>query len=126
MFEVSDIDRSIELYRDAFGLELHEADHEGEDRWTRGHHAATSWTDGAFMHFALYASRDGIVTSHAQIAFEVDDVDVAHRARHCCGRDGRPRTEAAAVGSLRPRYRDHDGNIVELTQQRSERTRRGA
>jgi predicted enzyme related to lactoylglutathione lyase len=115
VFEVSDIELSMALYRDAFGLDLHEADHAGDDRWTNGHHAATSWTDGAYIHFALYASKDGVVTSHAQVAFEVDDLDAAHRRATAAG--------VAVVHQPKPqpwglsaRYRDLDHNIIELTQ----------
>src|SRR6478672_4627358 len=51
---VSDLDRAVALYGDGFGLELHIDDHQGDDHWTSGRHAATSWTEGTFMHFALY------------------------------------------------------------------------
>jgi len=115
VFEVSDIELSMALYRDAFGLELHEADHAGDDRWTNGRHVATSWTEGAFIHFALYATKDGTVTSHAQVAFEVDDIDAAHVRATAAG--------AAVVHQPKPqpwgisaRYRDYDRNIIELTQ----------
>lgn len=47
VFEVPDLDRSIDLDTRAFGLELHLSDHHGgehgeDDRWTSGRHAATT------------------------------------------------------------------------------------
>jgi catechol 2,3-dioxygenase-like lactoylglutathione lyase family enzyme len=115
VFEVSDIERSIALYRDAFGLDLHDSDHQGEDRWTSGHHGAVSWTEGAFIHFALYASKDGIVTSHAQVSFEVDDLDAAHQRALDAGVTvvHGPRPQPWGISA---RYRDGDDNIIELTQ----------
>src|SRR6266567_1820241 len=75
---VSDLDRAVKLYGAGFGLDLHVDDHHGDDPWTSGRHAATSWIDGAFMHFALYESKDGDVTRGSQIAFRVADLDAAH------------------------------------------------
>ena len=39
ILEVSDIDRSVALYRDAFGLDLHPGNNAVDDRWTGGSHA---------------------------------------------------------------------------------------
>jgi hypothetical protein len=55
VLEVSDLDASVALYRDGFGLDLHVADHQGAahgagDRWISGRHAAVSWTEGSFFH----------------------------------------------------------------------------
>src|SRR5438132_13602164 len=75
---VSDLDRAVKLYGAGFGLDLHVDDHRGDDPWTTGRHAATSCADGAFMHFALYASKDVEATSGAQIAFRVADLETAH------------------------------------------------
>jgi predicted enzyme related to lactoylglutathione lyase len=115
VFVVRDLDRAVALYRDGFGLDLHLGDHEGDDRWTSGRHAAVSWTQGAFVHFALYTSKDGRVTSGAQVAFRVRDLDSAH---------GRAVAAGAVVEhapKLQPwgrsaRYQDFDGNVIELTE----------
>src|SRR3954464_8957335 len=85
VFEVSDLERAVSLYRDGFGLDLHVDDHEGDDRWTSGRHAAISWTDGAFIHFALYASKDRSPTAGAQVGFRVADLDVAHERAIAAG-----------------------------------------
>lgn len=119
VLEVSDLERAMELYRDAFGLDLHLSDHEGgehgaDDRWTSGRHAATSWTDGAFLHFALYESK-GDRTTGAQVSFSVEDLDAADVQARAAGAvvvHG-PRTEPWGRSA---RYRDHDGNVIELTQ----------
>ena len=112
---VSDLDRAVSLYSDGFGLDLHIDDHEGDDRWISGRHAATSWTDGAFMHFALYATKDGEASNRAQVAFRVADLDAAHAravaagARVIHGPKSQPWGRSA-------RYRDFDDNVIELTQ----------
>lgn len=119
VLEVSDLARALVLYRDGFGLDLHLADHEGgrhgeTDRWTSGRHAATTWTEGAFLHFALYETK-GTTTSGAQVAFRVGDIDVAHAAALAAGAVmlHPPRDEPWGRSA---RYRDHDGNVVELTE----------
>ena len=116
VLEVADLDRSMVLYRDGFGLDLHVDDHEGDDRWISGRHAATSWTDGAFMHFALYETKDGSTSTRAQVGFAVDDLEAAHARAVNAG--------AEVVHGPKPqpwgrsaRYRDLDGNVIELTQQ---------
>lgn len=119
VLEVSDLDRSLALYRDGFGLDLHLSDHEGgdhgaDDRWISGRHAATTWTDGAFLHLALYEAR-GAVTSGAQISLRVADLEAAHLAAVAAGAEvlHEPRTEPWGTSA---RYRDPDGNVVELTE----------
>lgn len=119
VLEVSDLDRAVALYRDGFGLDLRLTDHEGgdhdaDDRWISGRHAAITWTDGAFLHFALYESK-GERTTGAQVSIRVDDVDRAHRLAVAVGAEvlHEPRTEPWGRSA---RYRDLDGNVVELTQ----------
>lgn len=112
---VADLDRSMTLYRDGFGLDFHIGDHDGDDPWTSGRHAATSWTDGAFIHFALYATKDGSTTSGAQIAFRVDDLEQAHAAALAAGAQVLHGPIVQPWGRS-ARYRDPDGNIIELTQ----------
>ena len=119
VLEVENLDRSLDLYRDGFGLDLRRADHEGgdhgaDDRWISGRHAATTWTDGAFLHFALYESK-GDHTSGAQLSFAVEDIALAHLAACAAGAEvlHEPRTEPWGVSA---RYRDFDGNVIELTQ----------
>jgi predicted enzyme related to lactoylglutathione lyase len=110
-----ELDRAVALYHDGFGLDLHDGDHQGDDQWTSGRHAATSWAEGAFLHFAIYESKDGQSTSRAQIAFEVDDLESAHLRAVAAG--------AKVLHAPKPqpwgrsaRYEDHDGNTIELTQ----------
>ena len=47
VLEVADLERSVRLYRDGFGLALELSDHQGaehgqDDRWISGAHGATS------------------------------------------------------------------------------------
>ena len=121
VLQVSNLDRSLMLYRDGFGLDLHLADHDGaehgnEDRWISGPHVATTWTDGAFLHFALYESK-GETTSGAQVSFAVEDITASHDAALAAGAEllHAPRLEPWGTSA---RYRDFDGNVVELTQPR--------
>jgi len=115
VFEVADIDRSVALYRDAFGLDLHISDHEGDDRWTSGRHGATSWTNGAFLHVALYQAKDVAPTTRAQVGFSVEDLDRAHRRATDAGAEviHTPKVQPWGRSS---RYRDFDHNVIELTQ----------
>ena len=115
VFEVSDLDRATKLYRDGFGLNLHPSDHGGDDRWTSGRHAAMSWNDGAFMHFALYQSKEGQTTTRAQLAFRVSDLNEAHRRAIAAGVEVVHPPKAQPWGRS-ARYQDADGNIIELTE----------
>jgi predicted enzyme related to lactoylglutathione lyase len=119
VLEVADLDRSLRLYRDGLGIDLHLADHQGAehgaaDRWISGRHAATSWTDGAFLHFALYEAK-GERTSGVQLSFAVSDIAAAHAAACSAGAEvlHEARTEPWGTSA---RYRDFDGNVIELTQ----------
>ena len=119
VLEVSDLDRTVPLYRDGFGLDLHLSDHTGgdhgdDDRWISGRHAAITWANGAFLHFALYES-NGEHTSGAQVSFRVDDLDRTHTAAIAAGAEvlHEPRLEPWGRSA---RYRDFDGNTVELTE----------
>jgi predicted enzyme related to lactoylglutathione lyase len=116
VLEVADLDRSMALYRDGFGVDFHVGDHEGDDRWTSGRHAATSWTDGAFMHFALYETKDGSTSTRSQIGFAVDDLDDAHARAVGAGAEVLHEPKPQPWGRS-ARYRDLDGNVIELTQQ---------
>ena len=53
---VSDLEISIDFYRSILGIPLQDESHDAElnDPWYGGAHAACSWTNGAFMHFAYY------------------------------------------------------------------------
>lgn len=119
VIEVEDLDRSLQLYSKGFGLDLHLSDHGGgehgeHDRWISGRHAATTWTDGAFLHFALYESK-GEHTSGVQVSFAVEDISSAHTAAMAAGAEviHEPRQEPWGTSA---RYGDFDGNVIELTQ----------
>ena len=116
VIEVSDLDRSARLYREGFGVELKPVDdHAGDDRWTSGRHCATSWTEGAFLHFALYEARPEGPTTRAQIGIAVDDLDAAQAGAIAAGaeliHEARPQPWGRSA-----RFRDFDGNVIELTQ----------
>ena len=119
ILEVSDLEASTRFYRDLVGLALHSgADNDATgDRWISGAHAATSWTDGAFLHFALYQSK-GEVTRGAQVGFGCDDLVAAHARFAGAGVlvFHPPRSEPWGETA---RYADPDGNVVSLTQNRA-------
>jgi predicted enzyme related to lactoylglutathione lyase len=114
ILSVSNLDRSAALYRDAFGVDLHPGDNGGDDLWTGGQHAEISWTDGAYLHFALYPAKDRLTTG-AQISLSVDDIEGAHVRAVDAGAKvlHDPRTEPWGRSA---RYTDFDGNVIELTQ----------
>lgn len=116
---VSDLRRSSHFYRDILGIPLRDTSHDAEirDAWYGGAHAAYSWTDGAFIHFAVYPSREPErpVTTAAQIGFHVADVESVHRnvVQSEVKVLQKPRNEPWGKTA---RYRDPDGNIVSITQ----------
>jgi lactoylglutathione lyase len=115
VLEVERLDASLRFYRDMLGIPLvHDKDHGGSDRWISGDHAAHSWRDGAFLHFALYQSK-GAVTRDVQIGFPVDDLTTAHKRLKEAGVPvvHEPREEPWGKTA---RYRDPDGNSVSLTE----------
>lgn len=114
ILEVSDLDRSEALYRNAFGLDLQPGDNRVDDRWVGGRHTEVSWHKGAYLHFALYPAK-GRPTSGAQIALSVVDIDSAHAVAVRAGARvlHAPRSEPWGRSA---RYVDPDGNVIELTQ----------
>jgi lactoylglutathione lyase len=114
----SDLERSLSFYRDAFGIDFHADRNEPvADPWYGGHHAAFSWSDGAFLHLALFpASPPERPTSRdVQIGFDVGDIDSGHARAVAAGAQvvHPPRPEPWGATS---RYRDPDGNLVSITQ----------
>jgi lactoylglutathione lyase len=115
---VSNLDRALRFYRDVLGLPLREESHDSdlEDAWYGGPHAAYSWTDGAFIHFALYPSRppQRPVSIGAQIGFHVSDFDAVHARIVGAGITVvlEPRNEPWGRTA---RYLDPEGNIVSIT-----------
>ena len=115
---VSDLQRSVTFYRDVLGLPLQDETHDAEkdDPWYGGDHAAYSWTDGAFIHFAIYPSREPQrpVTTAAQIGFHLSDFDCVHVQVVQSGAEvvQEPRDEPWGRTA---RYLDPDGNIVSIT-----------
>jgi predicted enzyme related to lactoylglutathione lyase len=116
ILEVSDLDSSAALYRDAFDLDLHPGDNGVDDPWIGGRQAEISWREGDHLHFALYPAREK-PTSGAQIGLSVDDIDDAHATAVLAGAAvlHEPRTEPWGRSA---RYGDLDGNVIELTQHR--------
>jgi predicted enzyme related to lactoylglutathione lyase len=67
------------------------------------------------MHFALYESKDGTSTSGAQISFRVADIEAAHERAVEAGAEVLHEPKPQPWGRS-ARYRDADGNVIELTQ----------
>ena len=115
VLEVEDLECSIRFYRDHLGIPLKlDIHHGGTDRWISGDHAAHSWREGGFLHFALYKSK-GVVTRNAQIGFATSNLADAHKRLIEAGAkvEHGPRDEPWGKTA---RYRDPDGNSVSLTQ----------
>ena len=115
LLEVADLEASVRFYRDVVGVPLHASEHAtGDDRWISGKHAAYSWTDGAYLHFALYAAKD-VTTTSAHVGFLVDDIEAAHARALAAGVEvlHEPRREPWGMTA---RYLDPDGNFVSFTQ----------
>jgi predicted enzyme related to lactoylglutathione lyase len=115
---VADLERSITFYREGFGLEFHRDHNEPEtDVWYGGHHAAFSWTEGAFLHFALFPASppERPVSRDAQVGFDVADIERAHTKAVASGAQVVHEPRAEPWGST-SRYRDPDGNLVSITQ----------
>jgi catechol 2,3-dioxygenase-like lactoylglutathione lyase family enzyme len=117
---VSDLKQSTRFYRDILGLPLADETHDSErhDPWYGGDHAAISWTDGAFIHFALYPKHEPQrpVATGAQVGFHVADFDSVHQKVLASGAEvvQEPRDEPWGRTA---RYLDPDGNIVSITQE---------
>ena len=115
---VADLHRSVFFYRDVLGLPLKDASHDAElnDPWYGGEHAAYSWTDGAFIHFAIYPSHEPQrpVSTAAQVGFHLSDFDQVHAKVVQSGTHvlQEPRNEPWGKTA---RYLDPDGNIVSIT-----------
>jgi Glyoxalase/Bleomycin resistance protein/Dioxygenase superfamily. len=116
---VKDLERSGAFYRDALGVPLHEGLNEPTgDPWLDGKHHEYSWFEGAYFHFALFASRaDTAHTTGAEISFWTADVDAKHDELVAKGVDVVHAPSTWDESRLRmARYRDPDGNIVGFTQ----------
>ncbi len=115
---VSDLAGSLRFYRDVLGLPLHDESHDSDlqDRWYGGPHAAYSWTDGAYLHFALYPSQPPHrpVSTAAQVGFHTSDFDAVHArvVRAGVAVVQEPRNEPWGRTA---RYLDPDRNIVSIT-----------
>lgn len=112
--QVTDLDATATFYR-LIGVDLRPADNDvPEDRWIGGRHYEYSWTDGAYLHFAVFA-RPSEPTALAQIGFYVNDLNSMHEVLI---NEGVPSIHPprAEPWGLTARYRDPDGNIVGLTE----------
>ena len=116
ILEVADLERSARFYTDAFGVDLHPGDNDADgDRWIGGRHAEISWTEGSYLHFALYPTRGDEPTTRAQLSFGVADIVAAHARAVGAGavvlHEPKPQPWGTSA-----RYEDLDGNVIELTQ----------
>jgi predicted enzyme related to lactoylglutathione lyase len=114
---VSNLEASVRFYRDIFEIPLHSDQNQpADDVFIGGQHAAFSWTEGAFLHFALFPAMPPgrPVTRGAAIGILVADAASFHsklvktgvRVLH------EPRQEP---WGLTARYLDPDGNSISIT-----------
>jgi predicted enzyme related to lactoylglutathione lyase len=106
---VRDLETSARFYR-ALGIPLREA--EGSDEET---HHEYSWREGAYLHFALFPAAPGEESRRAEVAFFVDDIDVAHARAVAADAEVTAAPHSEPWGRTAG-YRDPDGNAVGLTQ----------
>ena len=118
MIRVLDLERSVEFYRQAFGLEVadrfdfddftlvylrgRESDFEVELTWNKGRTEPYSHGDG-----------------YGHIAFCVDDLDAEHRRLQALGLNPQPIKEFHRDGALMARFfflQDPDGYKIEVLQ----------
>ena len=115
---VADLARSAAFYRAAFGINFHsDCNDPADDTWYGGEHSAFSWTDGAFLHFALFPALppERAVSRDVQLGFAVDDIAAAHAKAVAAGARVVHGPRAEPWGAT-ARYRDPDGNLVSITQ----------
>lgn len=115
---VSKLEQSLHFYRNVLGVPLEDESHDEEknDPWYGGEHAAYSWTDGAYIHFAIYPSREPErpVATAAQVGFHVSNFDEVHGRVVQSGANVVQEPRAEPWGKT-ARYLDPDGNIVSIT-----------
>jgi catechol 2,3-dioxygenase-like lactoylglutathione lyase family enzyme len=116
---VSSLSESLHFYRDVLGAPIMESSHDEEkqDLWYGGKHASYSWTDGAYLHFAIYPALDPHrpITTATQIGFHVSEFEAVHQrlVESSIPVVQSPREEP---WGLTARYLDPDRNIVSITQ----------
>jgi predicted RNase H-like nuclease/predicted enzyme related to lactoylglutathione lyase len=105
---VREVEASARLYRDAFGVPFREGQPPEQ-------HAEVSWSEGAYLHLALFPADEGPPGTNPQIGFFVDDVEAAHVRAAAAGAAVvyPPRDESWGRTAA---YRDLDGTLVTLTQ----------
>ena len=117
---VADFEISLRFYRDVLGINLHESSHDSDlhDPWYGGQHAAISWTDDAFLHFAIYPHRkpNRPVTTGVQIGFHVPEFDDVYNRLMESGAGMLQGARIEPWGRT-ARFLDPDGNIVSITEQ---------
>ena len=110
---------SVEFYCRILGEPLKNESHDSElnDPWYGGDHAACSWTEGAFLHFAIYPIREPNrpQATGAQIGFHVLDFESIHSQVVSAEVEvvQEPRQEPWGRTA---RYLDPDGNIVSISE----------
>lgn len=119
VLEVADLDRSVEMYRDAFGLDFVLVPTAPStcvqgDRWTSARHAVAAGLGSGGPALILYESRD-VPTSRLRLELQVEDLPHAHRRALGAGARIAHGPRAEAPGRC-ARYFDPDGNLVELTE----------
>lgn len=107
---VRDVEVSARFYRNAIGIPLRDAGGVDEEM-----HREYSWIHGEYLHFALFPGTPGDETRRVELAFYVDDLDIAHAQATAAGAKvaSTPRDEPWGRTAS---YRDPDGNVVALTQ----------
>jgi catechol 2,3-dioxygenase-like lactoylglutathione lyase family enzyme len=123
LLRATDLERSAQFYRDLVGIPLEGGDNQRpSDPWIGGGHYEYSWRDGGYLHFSIFAGSATNYTSGAHIGFEVEDLESLHGLLVHAGVPVLHGPRAEPWGTV-ARYRDPDGNVLELVELRPPRDR---
>lgn len=116
LLRATDLERSAHFYRDLVGVPLEYGDNRRSgDPWIGGGHYEYSWREGGYFHFSIFAGSSEDHTSGMHVGFEVEDLASMHGRLVEAGVPVLHEPRAEPWGTV-ARYRDPDGNVLELVE----------
>lgn len=113
---VSDLDRSVEFYRDAIGLELRFAAQAYAEFVTEGSKFALFPRSELYGLIGRHAPSDPVPWPQGEVAFFVDDVDSEYQRLQALNVAVLSAPTDRPWGERTLHIADPDGNVIELTQ----------